>query len=894
MADRSTLGTAEGWDTVSAWLTAWMAADAIERDRLRSELAAEHPDLVAEAEGLARQCRHLPGFLETPALVLEAGALTLDDGLLPPGAMVGPYQVDRLLARGGMGDVYRATDTRLHRHVALKVLAGTPTADSQRVDRFMQEARVTASLDHPNVVRVYDVGSVDDRCYLVAELLEGETLRERILRGPMPAADALGLALEIARGLDAAHAAGLVHRDLKPENIFLTRAGPAKILDFGIAKLAQDDTVRDGFSTLTGVVLGTAGYLAPEQIRGERVGVTADLFSVGVVLFEAFTGARAFARAHLVETLYAILHEPPAADLTERQDLPPDLAAIVMRLLEKSPAARYATCADLLAALEGVDARAIDAAAAAPRGPRGRRAPAAPAPRGPTPSNRRRRWAVGAIALAAAAMPIAWYGYGPARSRPASPGPPTLAVTSFRSLPPDANGALLELGLADALISRLGRLSEVRVLPLTATERLRARDDLTSAVAGLGATHLLRGTIQRDGGRVRATVQLVRTADDQTIWSTPIDADASSVFAVQDIIVTRVVDELAPRLTAGVRRELANPGTRNADAFEAYLRGRAYVGRSTRAELMHAAGFFRQAVRADAGFADAWAGLASAYRRMPFGGDIAPAEAFEQSRSAAGEALRLDPDNAEAHTAIGAVAFWYEWDYQRAERLLRRALELQPSSADAQMFLAHLHSNLGRHDEALDGILRARAFDPVWPVPRALQGQFLFMARRYDQALERLDVLVQMEPRFATGYIMRAYPLLSLGRYDDALGACARAGELRRELDPTEQLYSWGAGLEGYALARLGRTAEAERLLDAFRIRARSQYVPPYAEALVLHALGRNEAALARLQAAIDVRDHRVTFLWVDPKWDGLRKSLGFQALLAQVHLPPPAARPEP
>jgi hypothetical protein len=276
----------------------WLDADAAERERLRVQLAADRPDLVGEADALVRLGDRLPGFLETPALLLAARNVTPDDSLLPAGSLLGPYRIVSLLARGGMGDVYRATDVRLHRDVALKVLAKTKTGDPSRVERFAREARVTAAPDHPNVVRIFDVGRLDDREYLVAELLEGETLRARLARGPMAVEEVVRIATDVVRGLGAAHDAGLVHRDLKPENIFLTHTGTAKILDFGIAKLAQDETVRDGLSTLAGVVFGTAGYLAPEQIRGEPVDVTADLFGVGAVLFEMLTGRRAFARAH--------------------------------------------------------------------------------------------------------------------------------------------------------------------------------------------------------------------------------------------------------------------------------------------------------------------------------------------------------------------------------------------------------------------------------------------------------------------------------------------------------------------------------------------------------------------------------------------------------------------
>jgi serine/threonine protein kinase/TolB-like protein/tetratricopeptide (TPR) repeat protein len=887
MNDLPPLATREHWDQLSDWFSAWLSADEAERERLRAQLALEHPDLVASADAMTGSSRVWGGFLETPALVLAARELAHEDSLLSPGDTIGPYRIVRLLARGGMGDVYRATDVRLQRDIALKVLAETRTNDPQRVDRFMKEARATASLDHPNVVRVYDVGRVDGRAYLIAELLEGETLRSRISRGPMPAGEVLRMAIEIVSGLGAAHGAGLVHRDLKPENIFLTRSGAAKILDFGIAKLAQDETVADGFSTLTGVVLGTAGYLAPEQIRGERVDARADLFAVGVVLFEALTGTRAFAREHLVETLYAILHDPPA-DAVALRDASPAVTDIVMRLLEKAPASRFQSCTELMTALESIEVDAVPSPSPTARS----ETSSAPLPKqGPAPAGRparlrHARRAVGAlIGLATAAVALTWYASAPFRAPSADATRVTLAVMPFRSIPAGSGDDLLELGLADVLVSRLGQLAEIRVLPLMTVERLRSRGDTSDAVRRLGATHLLTGTIQRDERRVRATVRLVSTADDRTLWSTPIDADASSAFSIQDIIVTRVVGELAPRLSAGTRRSLSDPGTRDGRAFEAYLRGRAFVLKATRAELVRAIEFFNEALKLDPGYADGWAGLASAYRRMTIGGDVPPSEAFEQAKRAANEALRIDPDHAEAHSALGTVAFWYEWDYGRAERLLRRALDLQPSSGDSQTYLAHLFSNLGRHDEALEHIRRARAFDPDWPVPRSLEGQFLLMARRYEESLERLDALVQAEPEFAGGHVMRVYPLLALQRYDDAIEACARTRELRRRVDGSEQLYSWGAGLEGYALARMGRPADAVRVLDDLRKHAGSQYVSPYAEALVLHALGREDAALERLQASVRVRDHRVTFLGVDPKWDELRGRPAFRDILSQVHL---------
>ena len=356
---------AEQWNRLSDWHNAWLDADADGRLQLRVRLTATQPDLLAHADDLLAAGSSLDDFMETPAFVLAARQLAHETTSLAPGADVGPYRVVSLIAHGGMGVVYRATDIRLHRDVALKMLAPFGVPDELQVERFIREARITASIDHPNVVKVYDVGVFEGQPYIVVELLEGETLRARLNRDVLTVSVARQIATDIARGLVAAHAAGLVHRDLKPENIFLTRAGITKILDFGIAKLGPEARRPAGAtSTITGILLGTAGYLAPEQVRGLEVDARADLFALGSILFELITGQRAFAGEHTVDTLHAILHaEPP--DLVRQADGVPDvLARIVSRLLEKASADRFQSAADLAWALE--QAGTSDAAASQP------------------------------------------------------------------------------------------------------------------------------------------------------------------------------------------------------------------------------------------------------------------------------------------------------------------------------------------------------------------------------------------------------------------------------------------------------------------------------------------------------------------------------------------------
>ena len=348
----------ERWRVLSDWHNTWLTAPADARDQLRASFAIDHPELRQLADELAASSGSADGFLETPALVLAARDLAQEEPSLPEGTLIGPYRIVSLLARGGMGDVYRANDPRLDRDIAVKTLTNAERGDVQSIERFLQEARITASLDHPNIVKVFDVGMSNGRPYLVSELLDGEVLRMPIGRGPASEEDALRIACAVTGGLVAAHARGLVHRDLKPENIFVTRTGTAKILDFGIAKLVQDPALPRGVATLSGVILGTAGYLAPEQIKGEAVDARTDLFALGSILFELMTGQRAFARDHTVDTLHAIVHDDPP-DLLPRGSA---LTTIVKRLLAKAPEDRFQSAADLLWALQQIGPTEVRAA----------------------------------------------------------------------------------------------------------------------------------------------------------------------------------------------------------------------------------------------------------------------------------------------------------------------------------------------------------------------------------------------------------------------------------------------------------------------------------------------------------------------------------------------------
>jgi serine/threonine protein kinase/Tol biopolymer transport system component len=440
--------TADDWTALSEWHGEWLAAAPDTRAALLAGFASDRPHLHADAEHLVRGSQRPGTLLDTPAFLVAARELADADRDVPAGTTIGPYRVVRLLARGGMGDVYRATDVRLGRDVALKLLQVTGQGDTHRLERFVQEARVAATLDHPHIVRLFDVGVHEDRPFIVWELLEGETLRARLNRGLLPAGEAHRIAHDLSAGLAAAHAAGLVHRDLKPENVFLTVAGTTKVLDFGIAKMTAGGLGADSAGTLPGVLLGTVGYLSPEQIRGEPVDARTDLFALGAMLYEMLSGTRAFAGSLAIDTLHAILYDaapalPPSSSAEAR-----GLAPIIGRLLEKSPAARFQTASDLEQALAFTDASRVSTSTRI-------------ASHDPDRVHPRTGWRTAAVALVSAALLVtAWLlGRGPA-ARPADTAtrltltlPSGVTLASAPALSPDGR-AVAFIG-KDATTQRL-------------------------------------------------------------------------------------------------------------------------------------------------------------------------------------------------------------------------------------------------------------------------------------------------------------------------------------------------------------------------------------------------------------------------------------------------------
>ena len=708
---------------------------------------------------------------------------------LTAGTSLGPYQIDAPLGAGGMGEVYKATDTRLDRTVAIKVLPEHVAADPDLKQRFEREAKTISSLNHPHICTLFDIGEQDGIDFLVMEYLEGDTLADRLAReGPLPTDDAVRYASEIASALDKAHQWKIVHRDLKPTNVMLTDSG-AKVLDFGIATRMADvalETATRATTSLTdaGGIAGTVPYMAPEALRGEPADARSDVWGLGVLLYEMLGGRRPFTGSTGVEVTSAIMRDPPAP---LSSTVPSGLASIVQRCLAKDPVRRYQRAGEVRAALQAVSTVPV----------------ASPIWAGPGLSRPGVMALTGAVVLVVSLLGWQLLGTPGAPAPTVGPASATaLAVLPFDNLSGASGRDFMSEGMTDALITELSKIQALNVASRASVMRFQGTDDSVPEIArALGVDALVGGSVVVVGDQVRVTAQLIDAATGQNLWAESYDREFTNILALQSEIARAVATEVRVTVTPEEAASLATSRPVNRQAYEAYLAGRYFMLRFP-AGLPEAVEAFEQSIAEDPGFAPAYAGLSLSYTLTAFYLSSIPRplpQRLPLAKGFAERALALDDSLAEAHLADGLMKMAYEWDWAGAKAALERALALDPDDTFTRSwYLAYLLWIEGRAEDAVAYARETLEQDPLSSDLNTRLGAALYYAREHDEAIEVLRRVLERDPTYSDATVWLSHALAQTGRMDEV-----------EAMHPPAALASYAIG---YVIA--GRPEEARRIVQ--------------------------------------------------------------------------------
>ena len=710
------------------------------------------------------------------------------------GKTISHYRILDKLGEGGMGVVYKAEDLRLRRTVALKFISPQAMGGGAERARFVHEAQAAAVLAHPNICVVFEIDEADRQSFIAMECVEGESLKDKIDAGPLKLAEALDIACQMAAGLRAAHEKGIVHRDIKPANIMLTGDGLVKILDFGLARSAEQTRI-----TRTGTTMGTVTYMSPEQARGEMVDQRTDIWSLGVVLYEMLSGCLPFRGDHEQATLYLILNEEPGALGDRRAELPGEFERITGKALAKNPQQRYQQMREFQEDLKCLGARLSQE--------------------------------IGAEA--------------PLDTRSA----PSIAVLPFTNMSPDPENEYFGDGLAEELINALAQINGLRVTARTSAFRFRGQAvDIREIGEKLNVSSVLEGSVRQAGNRLRITAQLIDVADGYHLWSDRYDREMADIFAIQDEIATAIVGQLEAKLLPMSAHPLVKSPTDDLEAYSLYLKGRYYWNMLTMEGYEKSYQYYQQAIEKDPHLGLAYSGLAVHHGSQAFWGNTAPHEAFPRSRELAEKALRIDDSDALAHSILAIYYFGYEWDRAAAEREFERSLTLDSSSAITHFNYA-LYSLIHGHQER--GLQEARIalqLDPLSALTIAWAGLLPAYVGRYEDAVLTLQNAVDLEPEYWQPYHSLVLAHLYGGRLDQAAVAAEKAVQLSQRASIALCDLAWTFILRG-------QNGEAEGIWEELQERAERAYVAPTFFMWIKLAAGEVDEARSWLAKVLEQRD---------------------------------------
>jgi TolB-like protein/Flp pilus assembly protein TadD len=741
------------------------------------------------------------------------------------GKTVGHFRIVGEIGKGGMGVVYEAQDLRLPRRVALKFLPDEVGSDDAALARFQQEAESLSRLNHPHICTIYEIGAYRRQPFIAMERLEGETLGQRLERGPLPITEIFDFGLQVADALAAAHTQNIVHRDVKPGNVFLTTQGVIKLLDFGLAtrrRSPEETTGPDEPSTgPMGHVSGTPGYVSPEQLRQHPIDGRSDLFSLGALLYRMTCGRSPFEAPTVLETINNVLHKDPPPVSAYRPDVPAGLDVCIATLLRKNPRERYPSTHEVMEAL------------------------------------RRLRDDVSG-----------------GRSTMAS-----LAVLPFLSRGVAADQYFGE-GLADELITSLARLEGVRVTSRTSAFEFKGDDDVAEVGRRLGVRSVLHGTARWSGDRVRISARLVDVATGTHLWSEIYERNLRDIFDVQEDIAQRITTALQWRLQRYAGRPLLRRYTDNPEIYNRYLEARYWLHQQTMEGFARASDLFEAVLREEPRFAPALAGLAHYYILIGFFGVRPPMEVWPEAKAKAQQAIAMDPGLSAAHTSLALALTQYEWDFAGAEREHREAIRLSPGDAQSRYFYSLHVLMMGRLPEALREMTRALELDPLSKQILSALAYIHYYAGNYDEALRQCRRTIAVDPTYFETYGCLGLTQLALGRKEEAIEAFDEADRLTGRVFPLARAFL------AYALGLAGRTTEAREVLAALDSARQQHYLPPTYLAIGEIGCGNVQAAFTALEEAYAVKDSTLLYLRILPVFRPLSRDPRYESLCRRLALP--------
>lgn len=867
------------WQKIEEIFAQAVALPLSERKRFVEEICADDEELCREILELLQEDEVNKEFLSEPVFAKALKIINNDFSELIGKIFHSRYKLLQFIGRGGMGSVFLAEDLQLKRRLALKVIDTSVFGQTENIRRFEREALSASKISHPHVAHIYEFGRDENFYFLAMEYVAGKTLRHLIEEKTIDQNRALKIARQIAEALSAAHEKKLVHRDIKPENVIVTENDLVKVLDFGLAKAVEKIAADENISlldasvleTMPGLIFGTTAYMSPEQVREQNLDERTDLWSLGVILYEMLAGKRPFEGATRNDTIAAILKTEPEKISNNAPDISPEAEKLVFKLLEKDRGKRFQTAHEFLEEFDSVKKKTFS-----------KRGEAGSYEKVFFFISRHKILTLIAIAVILFAVSGTVYKYAAENSEVTDTENRqirSIAVLPFVNESNDADKEYLSDGLTELFINRLSQLPNLTVKARNSVFQYKGKT-INANTAGneLSVQAVLFGRISQRTDEIKLNLELVDCKTGNQIWGEQYNYKTDALIEFQNEIVQDVSNKLRSRLSTTEEQKIAKTFTNNADAYQAFLRGRFHWGKRTAKDLQKSVEYYEEATALDPNFALAYAGLADSYVLLSGYAVSSPQESFPKAKAAAQKAIQLDDTLAEAHTALGYVLFNYDWNFEESEREMRRAIELNPNYSTAY----HWYGNanllaMGKLEESIKSVERAHELDPLSLIINADLGTAYLYAGQYEKAVAQYKKTIELDENFyyAHTYLGRTY--MMMGAYENAFAEYEKAQSLGS--DPRIVM------LFACNYSRMGRRGEALKKIGEMKKISEEKYVSPYYFALAYTSLGDKDRAFEWLEKAFEVREGRMTLIKADPLLNALHSDPRFTDLLKRVGL---------